>query len=70
MLPVALSVAERIAAIDAILAGGTSSVTIGDRRVDYDLEELRKERAYLSRLSAGSAAGQFRRVVFKGGTAL
>ncbi len=31
------SVAARIAAIDAILAGGTSSVTIGDRRVDYDL---------------------------------
>ena len=63
------SVAARIAAIDAILAGGTSSVTIGDRRVDYDLEALRAERDYLQKLTAGQTNSQIRKVVFKGGSA-
>ena len=62
------SYAERIAQIDTILAAGTSSVTIGDRRVDYDLDALRTERDYLSRLVASQTNGQFRRVVFKGGS--
>lgn len=62
---------SRIEAIDVILAAGTSSVTLGDRRVDYDLEQLRQERAHLQqRLSASSSGSQFRRVVFKGGSAL
>jgi hypothetical protein len=63
------SVAARIAAIDAILAGGTSSVTIGDRRVDYDLDALRAERDYLQKLTAGQTNSQIRKVVFKGGSA-
>jgi hypothetical protein len=63
------SVAARIAAIDAILAGGTSSVTIGDRRVDYDLDALRAERDYLLKLTAGQTNSQIRKVVFKGGSA-
>jgi hypothetical protein len=60
----------RIESIDSILAGGTSSVTLGDRRVDYDLEELRRERDRLSRLVASASNSSFRRVVFKGGSAL
>ena len=63
------SVAARIAAIDAILAGGASSVTIGDRRVDYDLDALRAERDYLQKLTAGQTNSQIRKVVFKGGSA-
>lgn len=71
MPTVTTSISDRIAAIDVILAAGTSSVTIGDRRVDHDLDELRKERAHLQqRLSASSSGSQFRRVVFKGGSAL
>jgi hypothetical protein len=63
------SYAERIAAIDTILAG-PELVMLGDRQVRHNFAELRKERAYLLRLSAGSSASSFRRVVFKGGSAL
>jgi hypothetical protein len=45
-------------------------VTLGDRRVDYDLKELRRERDRLSRLVASASNSAFRRVVFKGGSAL
>jgi hypothetical protein len=63
--------AERIAEIDAILASGLSTVTYADRTVSYNLAELRKEREYLASTIAAAAAGSsFRRVVFKGGTAL
>ena len=44
----------RIDAIDAILAAGTSSVTLGDRTVAYDLDALRQERDRLSRLIASA----------------
>ena len=65
------SVAERIAEIDAILAAGLASVTFGDRVVVYNLGELRKERDRLLASQAATAGGsQFRRVVFKGGSAL
>jgi hypothetical protein len=61
---------SRIDSIDAILAAGTSSVTLGDRTVAYDLDALRLERDRLSRLIASASASSFRRVVFKGGAAM
>jgi hypothetical protein len=60
----------RIDAIDAILAAGTASVTMGDKAVTYDLDALRLERDRLLRLIASASASSFRRVVFKGGSAL
>jgi hypothetical protein len=61
---------DRIAAIDAVLAAGTSSVTIGDRRVDYDLGALRAERDRLQGIVAATSNSRFRRVVFRGGAGL
>jgi hypothetical protein len=67
----ATSVADRIAEIDTILAAGLSSVTYADRVVSYNLGELRKERDRLVATQAAAASGSsFRRVVFKGGSAL
>jgi hypothetical protein len=60
----------RIDAIDEILASGISSTTIGDKRIDRDLDALRAERDRLLRLIASASASSFRRVVFKGGSAL
>ena len=57
------TVAERISEIDAILQAGTSRVRHGDRDVQYDLAELRKERSRL--LAQQANTGSFRRVVFK-----
>jgi hypothetical protein len=56
------TVAERIAEIDAILQAGTSMVRHGDRVIQYDLAELRKERASL--LSSQVTGSNFRRVTF------
>jgi hypothetical protein len=56
----------RIEAIETILARGASSTTVGDRRIDYDLEALRLERDRLHRLVSATAAPAFRRVVFNG----
>jgi len=39
----------RLDEIDAILAGGIKSTTIGDRRVDYDFAALEKERDRIER---------------------
>lgn len=61
------TIQSRIDQIDVILSGGISSTSFGDRRVDYDLEELRVERDRLSRIVAGSSRSQYRRVVFKSG---
>lgn len=55
----------RIDSIDAILAEGVSSTWMGDRRVEYDLDALRKERDRLSRIIANSSGSQYKRVVFK-----
>jgi hypothetical protein len=43
----------RLDEIDEILAGGVKSTTIGDRRVDYDLVALEKERNRIERQIAG-----------------
>jgi hypothetical protein len=56
------TVAERIAEIDAILQAGTTLVRHGDRTVQYDLAELRKERATL--LASQATGSNFRRVTF------
>lgn len=65
-----MTVAEaqaRIDAIDEILASGISSTTIGDKRIDRDLDALRQERTYLERImSSASSAPKVRRVVFRG----
>lgn len=55
--------AERIAEIDAILQAGRERVRFGDRDVQYNLAELRKERSTL--IAQQSRTGTFRRVVFK-----
>lgn len=57
-----LTIAERIAQIDGILAG-PESLSIGDRSQSHDFAELRKERARLLRKTA--ATSNFRPVVFK-----
>ena len=57
------TIRTRIDEIDTLLAKGTKSLTIGDRRVDYDLEALQDERARLLRILGGNS--QYRRVVFK-----
>lgn len=58
----------RLAEIEAKLASGVSSATVaGDRRVDYDLEELRRQRDELKQLETGVPAGsRFRRVTLGG----
>ena len=55
----------RIDAIDATLAEGVTSSWMGDRRIEYDLDALRKERDRLSRIVANSGGSQYKRVVFK-----
>lgn len=59
----------RLEAIDALLAQGVSSATTDTgRRVDYDLEALRKERDELRALAiVGTVGSRFRRVVFVDG---
>lgn len=62
----ATTTAERIAAIDEILAG-PQSVQIGDRTITYNFAQLRKERNRLNRILASGTTSSFRRVVFKSG---
>lgn len=59
------TIRTRVAEIDELLAGGVKSTTIGDRRVDYDMQALRDERDRLNRILSGSSRSQYRRVVFK-----
>jgi hypothetical protein len=62
----ASEIQTRIDEIDAKLASGVSSSTVGDLRTDYDLTALRNERNRLeARLSAIAGATKFRRVVMK-----
>lgn len=61
------TIRTRVAEIDELLAAGVKSTTIGDRRVDYDLQALRDERDRLNRILSGSSRSQYRRVVFKSG---
>lgn len=60
---------SRLDAIDAILARGVSSATTeSGRRIDYDLEALRKERDELRSLAVAARVGsRFRRVVLTDG---
>jgi hypothetical protein len=59
----------RLDAIDALLARGVSSATTDSgRRVDYDLEALRKERDELRAIAVVAKVGsRFRRVTFADG---
>lgn len=59
----------RLDAIDALLARGVSSATADSgRRVDYDLDALRKERDELRSLAVAAKVGsRFRRVTFSDG---
>lgn len=57
------TIRTRIDEIDTILAQGIKSTSIGDRRIDYDLQALKDERSRLLRVLGSNS--QFRKVVFK-----
>lgn len=61
--------ATRLAAIEAKLASGVTSAMVGgDRRVEYDLAELRRQRDELLQLASGGQIGsRFRRVTLANG---
>jgi len=58
------AIRARIATIDELLVG-PKSTSIGDRRVDYDMQALKDERETLMRIVSSSTNSQYRRVVFK-----
>jgi hypothetical protein len=60
---------QRLTAIDALLARGVSSATTDNgRRVDYDLNALRRERDELRALAVVAKVGsRFRRAVLTDG---
>lgn len=52
------TIAERIAAIDAILESGVASHTVDGTTTQYDIESLRKERSILIDALAGCRTKQ------------
>lgn len=59
------TIQTRIDEIDAILARGIRSASAADRRTEYDLDALAKERTRLAGIVANQRSSTFRRVVFK-----